>query len=167
MLIDLAEKPVPPTEMVRRLKQIDPRLGLTFSSTVDPATDRLRPTWALTMEWLPDDPRRVMIQDGTIPLSYNFDILCWLPFDCSPDEAYGYVVQKFTLMQDKPDVKRMLERVHTYNQAARTEALRPTMELAEELFETNKHRIRSDAVRKHRVETQASKDKKFREYVDQ
>lgn len=168
MLVDEQDRPVPPSEIVRRLKQIDPRLGLTFDSTVDPATDRLRPTWALTMDWLPDDPRKRYVQDGSISLADARDILCWLPFDCSPDEAYGYVTQKFTVLRDKPDVQRMLDRVHAYNAAARKEVLRETVELGEELAEANVHRIRSSASdAKHSVETKKSKENKYRDFVRQ
>lgn len=167
MLLDAAGHVQPPADILARLQQIDPRLGLTLSSTVDPATDRIRDAWAFTMGWMPDDPRQRYVQDGSTPPDRAFDVLSFLPFDMGVDEAYGYVVKTFKQLKDKPDVHRMLDRVHAYNSNNRKAILKETVELGEELAEANVHRIRSHAVRKNRVERPGQGERNLREFLDQ
>lgn len=168
------QKPEPPVDIVRRLQQIDPRLGLAWSETLDPKTDKLRDCWMFTMAWLPTDKRHRMVQEGQLPLDTCYDCLAFLPFDCSVEQAYGYVVRTFKQLNHKEDMQKLLERVHTFNQAAKAENLRETNELLEDLLETNKQTLRpgstkavSSPVSKHRVTNKRKELARIREYMEQ
>lgn len=118
-----------------RLAEIDPRLGVCI------VPDRDAPQgawWAVTYWWSENDPRRASIRDGSLPLDHAFDILVFLPHDCSVDEAYGYIVSRFKAWSgSRDDVRKLLDRVHLYNRKAREQTLAPVKELADELLEAN------------------------------
>lgn len=177
MILDTNEHPIPPADIVERLKQIDPRLGLVFGETLDPKTENMIPAWGLSMDWLPTDPRHRLVQAGRLPLDGCWDVLCYLPGDCGVDEAYGFVVQTFkALSGGREDVRKLLERAHTFNAKRREEILAPVVELAEELIEANagtlfrelgKTSPKFSAITHHPKESKASQAKKLREYMDQ
>lgn len=118
-----------------RLQEIDSRLGIVIL----PSDERGKPFWALTYWWHPDDPRRQWIREGNYDPASAFDILCFLPKDCTADEAYGYVVKGFKRLSGnaKEDARRLLERVHLYNHKQQQAALEETKEIADELLKVN------------------------------
>lgn len=118
-----------------RLAEIDPRLGVCLMPDTDAPGGAW---WAITYWWSENDPRRAAIRDGSLPLDHAFDVLVFLPSDCSVDEAYGYIVSRFKQWSgSRDDVRKLLDRVHLYNRQAREQALAPVTELADELLDAN------------------------------
>lgn len=118
-----------------RLQEIDPRLGVCLVPDSDAPGGCW---WAITYWWADDDPRRAWIRAGTHQLDEAFDVLVWLPKDCSVDEAYGYITSRFKAWSgSRDDIRKLLDRVHMYNHQAREQALAPVRELADELLEAN------------------------------
>ena len=129
MLLNQRGLPEPPSHMLERLKAIDPGFGLLFGFKSG--------CWNITLDWPLNDPRRKFIQRGEVAPTRSFDILTQLPPDCSADEAFGYLVNNLRRLQDKGDIKRLLDRADMYNKRQQDELLKPHRELAEELIETN------------------------------
>lgn len=169
MILGADHRPQPPSEIVARLRQVDPGLGLTFCPGAfwQERLGRMVDSWAITEAWRMDDPRYRRVQAGEIDGDHCFDILTFLPADCSVDEAFGYFVGSCQRNRGKAGVNDLLNRVHTYNAQQKIRNLAPETELAEELITTSRHRIRSDAVGKHKVETKAKQAKRLLEYLDQ
>jgi hypothetical protein len=120
--------PLPNTEILSRLQRIHPNLGLRFM----PRWDGTR-WWALTWEWERHDPRFRFVHEGTINPADTFDIVAELPYDCSPDEAYGYAVnglKRFT----REDVRNLSYRAHEYNKTAHAGVVDEAVEQAVETF---------------------------------
>ena len=149
-----------------RLAEIDPRLGVCL------VPDRDAPKgarWAVTYWWHENDPRRASIRDGSLPVDHAFDVIVFLPADCSVDEAYGYVVSRFKAWAgSRDDIRKLLDRVHLYNAKVRENVLAPVKELAEELFEANAPTLFADrgksTVRSHATRQGTGKDE--RDYRD-
>jgi hypothetical protein len=74
-------RPLPPTELVEKLRQFDPRIGLFYTNAA----------WAITEAWTEEDPRRARIQAGEMQPEFAFDIAGYLPVTCSLDEALPYI----------------------------------------------------------------------------
>lgn len=113
MLLTDAGIPQAPSEIVRRLKQINPSLDLIYLNGPGGTC------WALAYRWNDTDPRQARIQSGEIPPDRNFDIAGFLPIECSPHEAYGYTVNH---LRDTPvaDIHKLLDGVERYNAEAQT-----------------------------------------------
>lgn len=116
----------PPSEIVRRLRAVDPHLAL-----------RLNPSgrgWWLVREWGEREPRRAMIQRGEMPADGAWDLLCEIPLDCDVWQVPGYL-QTLRRVNGKEDVQRMLDEMDRYNDALREDAIEAaiadTMERAE------------------------------------
>lgn len=77
-------RPQPPQDLLARLQQQDPRLGLFYTKA----------SWAITEAWRPDDPRREWIQLGQMQPEMAFDICGYLPLTCSLDEAPAYIARE-------------------------------------------------------------------------
>lgn len=130
--------PEPPSDIQRRLREIDPDLHLRFSGG----------QFALAFRWRQDDPRRQMIRAGEMNPGDDFDIYGFLPHDCAADEAYGYVVANLrSWSQASTDAKGMLERVHHYNREQERKNAQPVVDYADELIDANKHTLgRADGI---------------------
>lgn len=74
-------RPQPPVELIERLHQYDPRIGLFYTNAA----------WAITEAWKETDPRRERIQQGDMQPEMAFDIAGYLPITCSLDEALPYI----------------------------------------------------------------------------
>jgi hypothetical protein len=121
---------MPPAGMEERLHEIDPDLGVVWLPLVK--------RWAITLVWPRHDTRRELVRRGQLGDGAAFDIVAYLPEDCSADEAYGYIVRSFKAWAgSRDDVHKLLDRVHAYNKKQQREALRETEELADELIATN------------------------------
>lgn len=136
LTLDLAGNPTPPSDMVRRLKQIDPLMGVRFVA-YGGALGNTQNWWAITMDWSPTDPRQKMIQAGMMNPDYAFDIICQLPLDCPVDSAYGYVVQGFKSIANKDESLRLLNRATEYNASVIEKGKQEVMDLAIELVQAN------------------------------
>lgn len=135
LMLNQAGNPEPPTDMVRRLKQIDPRMGIRFVAYGGALGDTIN-YWAITMDWRDTDPRRKMILEGMIPASAAIDIVCQLPLDCSVDSAYGFVVSGFKAMNDD-DAKHLLTRVTEFNRNHTEKQKEALIEEAVEVIKVN------------------------------
>jgi len=123
MILDINGTPVAPLEIVTRLQQINPRLGLKFAQLWGQESS----WWAITMRWAENDPRRAYIQRGELPEDEDHDIFGWLPLDCSVDDAYGYIVSSFR-KGGKQETRDLLDRVHEYNRQHQQQIWKETTE---------------------------------------
>lgn len=111
------EEPALASDILRGLREIDPKLSLKWL----PVFKR----WAIAYEWEEGDPRWAYVQRGEHPRSEARDILDYIPGDATADDAYGYIVNAFKRVgqyEGKQSVQRLLERVHTYNKRHAEEA---------------------------------------------
>lgn len=76
-------RPLPPSDVVRKLEAYDPELSVRFVNGVR--------GWAVCRRWKDDDPRRLLIQKGEINPESDYTILTFLPHDCSVAEAFNYI----------------------------------------------------------------------------
>lgn len=132
-LTDERGRPVPPSEVVAGLQRIDPALGLRFM----PGGINQSGTWAFTLRWRQDDPRREMIRRQEMAPEDDFDALGYLPLDCPPEQAVGHFVASVKRWHGKEDVTRLLSRVDQWNTAQEARNLAPALEHAQELLEAN------------------------------
>lgn len=140
ILRDALARPIPPTEIVRRLKQVDDRLDLMYVAFVsrDGPNTNMDERWAIIQRWLDTDKRRRLIQLGQMSPESDYDVLVYLPLDCPVDDAFSYFERAVKgQVRDNRDVERIVSRLHLWNESAKEEALKETKELAEELIEAN------------------------------
>jgi hypothetical protein len=132
--------PEPPADIVRRLRQVDERLDLRWVSyrNTDYANVNENAYWAIVLNWAENDKRWMYVQRGEMSPESTFDIIAMLPPDCDVEQAFGFFQRGLRgRVQTKNDVDLIVSRVHKWNEDVRAEAMKGTMELAEELIETN------------------------------
>lgn len=71
-------------------------------------------TWAITMAYREGDRRWEWVQNGTMRPDRAFDILGYIPRDCSIEQAPAYVERMFRTYP-RADVNRMVEAVQKWN----------------------------------------------------
>ncbi len=81
LMRDMEGRPLPPSDLVAKLKAYDARIGLFYTKSA----------WAIIETWRETDARRAWIQDGSMPEHMAFDICGYLPLQCSLDEALPYI----------------------------------------------------------------------------
>lgn len=91
--------PQPSPELQRRLREVHPGLTLRL-------VDGSR--WSVGMAWSPDDRRWEYVQRQEMPADGAYDNVGYLPLDCSPDEAPGYLAARMRRHQ-REDVRRMAD----------------------------------------------------------
>jgi hypothetical protein len=111
--------PQPPADSVRRLKSIHPDLGLRYVHGVDSH-------WGITMEWDKNDRRQEMIKNGSTDPDSAFDIIGYLPSDCSLDSAPAHIERVFRHFP-REDVQGLVDRIGKWN-------AEPAQKAAEEAF---------------------------------
>mgnify|MGYP003111314254 FL=1 len=111
--------PQPPTDSVMRLKGIHPDLGLKYIHGVDSH-------WGIIMEWGTKDRRWEFVKNGSADPDSAFDIIGYLPTDCSLDEAPAHIERVFRQFP-REDVQGLVDRVAQWNAA-------PAQKAAEEAF---------------------------------
>ena len=100
-LVDGGDNPLPPPSVVAGLKEINPRLGLNYHTTMR--------AFMVTLQWAEDDARRQMIRDGVVSPHADFEILCPVPADVSFDELRGWLESQLVRVgSQREDVKRMV-----------------------------------------------------------
>lgn len=119
--------PLANPDIQRRLAQIDPRLTLQFMKWGE------KEWWAVMERWPENDPRWQRVQGGEIPEAEAQDMLCMLPGDCSPDQAYGYLVNTLVANQGRASWQKLLQRVGEYNRQQQEQAKQQVLEVAEDL----------------------------------
>ncbi len=103
---DAKGRPVPPPEIVERIRRIDPRLGLFYTNAA----------WAIYEQWKPDDPRRRWIQEEQMQPEYAFDICGYLPVTCTVDEAPAYIERELRAYSPQ-QFKALRDAVNQWNDA--------------------------------------------------
>lgn len=78
---NLAGVPLPPSEIAKRVRQVHDALGLRYLSA----------SWAITWAWPVNDRRWELVKAGETPVDFAFDIIGYLPIECSVDEAPAYL----------------------------------------------------------------------------
>lgn len=117
--------PEPSSEIQRRLRAVHPRLFLRFVDVFDSH-------WAICMRWEENDRRYVELQQQTLDPDRAFDIVGYLPMDCSVDTAPAYV-ERALRQYPVEEVRRVADSVERFNatapvQAAVEQALTEVME---------------------------------------
>lgn len=115
-----------------RLQQVDAALGVCITPDGQGSS-----WWAITERWPLGDARWRTVDLGEMSIEDAFDVVCFLPKDCSVEQAFDYFLNHVR-RTSRDSVKKYLERVHLFNAAKREEVLAPTKELAEELVATNR-----------------------------
>ena len=139
MLRDTMDRPLPLTNVVESLRRVDDRLDLKYVvyHHRDGVNTNRDERWAIILRWSETDPRRVMIQRGQMDPGADFDVMAYLPLDCSPEEAFHYFASSAKQFHRKDDVERLLSRIDKYNEKVTSDAKQSTVDLAEELISTN------------------------------
>lgn len=135
MLVNTHNEPIPPSHVVKLLKEINPRLGLKWF----PPGDLLpKGSWSIIEAWTPNDTRWKMIQEGKMDPGAAFDALGYLPEDCPVEQARGYLERYFISWKGtRADCGKYLEKLNQYNLKQQAAAVQPTMDYMEEMLATN------------------------------
>ncbi len=131
LIVGLDGTPMASPEILARLKQIDPSLGLRFIKLPPPMESH----WAVTMKWKLNDERRRLVQEGKIGPD-DHDIVSRLPVECTADDAYDYICRNF-VRASKDHVERLLSHMDKYNEQAQVDNMQESNDLADELIEEN------------------------------
>jgi hypothetical protein len=137
-LLNQHAQPIPNKEIVERLKRIDERLDVLFIGypSRDFANTNMTANFVIIQRWRQDDKRRQMIQLGQMSENDDFDILAWLPLDCSVEQAYDYFLRACKgRFKESRDIEYFLENIHKWNEAAKIP--KEVKEYAEEMIEAN------------------------------
>lgn len=105
---DVGGYPLPPSEIVERVKRIHPQLNLRFADGIGGTG------WAITWEWNETDRRWAWVQDGRTDPTMAYDIIGYLPMGCKVDEAPSYLESSIK-QYPREEVQKLRERVSYYN----------------------------------------------------
>ncbi len=100
--------PVPPTEILSRMKKIDPSLGLRWTANWNESN------WAVTWEWPESDRRWERVRTEEISRESAYDIIGYLPVDCSVSQAATYIEQHLK-SYPKEEISRLRSKVAQWN----------------------------------------------------
>jgi hypothetical protein len=107
ILVNPAGIPEPSPEIQRRLRAVHGGLKLRLIDTGVP-------TWGVCMEWHPDDRRWEWVQKENYDARMAYDIIGYLPLDCSIEEAPAYL-GKMLRAYPVEDIQRLSDSVSNYN----------------------------------------------------
>ena len=130
--------PEPPTEVVRRLRAVDPKLTIRWGGWG---------YWELIQEWKDDDPRWRLVQAGQYDPARAYVIIGTIPNSCSTDEVPAYVERLLRQWPDAEDAKRMLDKMDSYHTGTATEQVQ---EVVEEAIEATVAEVSAPLVKKGR-----------------
>lgn len=123
-----------PSEIVARLAQIHPALGMVWAPALN--------CFMMTYTWPDGDPRREMIRKGKIDPRSDYDAWGYAPQGVSVDDAYHCLVAGLKRnRQTSQAAQDMLDRVHLYNKQQEQRNLQPTLDYADEMIEYNAPRL--------------------------
>jgi len=108
MLVNSVGKPEPSPEIQRRLAAITPGLQLRFLDTIGAR-------WAVTLVWGAEDRRWQWVQEERYDPAAAYDIIGYLPLECSPEEAPPYL-ERMLRTYPREDVQRMVDGVARWNE---------------------------------------------------
>jgi len=104
VLLNALGSPEPSPTIERRLREIHSGLHLRF----------VQGAWGVCLTWTDDDTRRQWIQNESYSPAQAYDIIGYLPMDCPPDSAPGYLSKMFREFP-RTDVNRMLDALDAFN----------------------------------------------------
>jgi hypothetical protein len=107
ILVNPAGIPEPSPEIQRRLREVHGGLKLRLMDTGVP-------TWAVCMEWQPDDRRWEWVQTESYDPRKAHDIIGYLPLDCRPEESPAYL-SRMLRTYPSGDIQRLADSVDNYN----------------------------------------------------
>lgn len=108
VLLNSAGQPEPSPAIQRRLAAITPGLQLQWLPGIGQ-------TWAVTLKWRDGDRRWQWVQEEKYDPTRTFDIIGYLPRDCSPEQAPAYL-EKMLRTYPRDDVRNMVDKVAQYNE---------------------------------------------------
>lgn len=106
--------PEAPSDLQRRLGQVHPRLFLRYVDAADAV-------WAMCLRWDEHDPRFGEVQSQVIDPDRSFDIIGYLPKDCSLMEAPAFIARAFR-QYPKEEVQQIANRVEGFNKNVLSDA---------------------------------------------
>ena len=113
MILNAGGRPTPPSDIVKRLKQVADFLDLKFIRNPEGTG-----WWAITADWPATSDKQKFVQEGSISADEAFDAICFLPLDCPAEQAFGYFVRAVQTFPSRPDVTGLMGRVDHYNRSA-------------------------------------------------
>lgn len=137
---DAFQRPVAPSDIVERLHQVDDRLNLryVYYAHRDYSNVNMDERWAITLRWTESDKRRRMIQLGQMAEDADFDVLAYLPLDCSPEQAFSFFENGARQMVGtKDDIDRLLSRIHAFNDQQTKKVIGEELAKADEVIDAN------------------------------
>lgn len=78
------EGPIPPSRLVKRLKEISDRLEMTWHPVMK--------NWMVTETWHPNDKRWKLHREGVI--GAPMDTVCFLPTDADPETVGDFIIEQ-------------------------------------------------------------------------
>lgn len=108
VLLNSAGRPEPSPAIQRRLAAITPGMQLQW-------LEGIGPTWAVTLQWRSEDRRWKWVQEEKYDPTRAFDIIGYLPRDCSPEQAPAYL-EAMLRTYPRDDVRNMVDKVAQYNE---------------------------------------------------
>ena len=107
-LLTTAGHPVPPSDLVRRLRQVDPALDLKWFPSSG--------CWGITAQWRADDSRRARVRSGEVAEADAYDAVCFVREDVSAEDAFHFFVRGLR-SASREDITKMLDRLSAWNDA--------------------------------------------------
>lgn len=114
VLLNSAGLPEPPTHVVARLRALHAGLSLKFLTHTGEH-------WAVCLAWGPEDRRWERVQTGQTDPASAYDIIGYVPVECSVDEAPAHLERVFR-QYPKDEVRTMADYVQQYNASAPVDA---------------------------------------------
>ncbi len=107
-LLDERGQPQPPAHILAECKKRDPHIGLRFANGLSGRG------WAITWEWPAGDPRWARVRSGDVDPDGAYDIVGYLPFGCSVEDAPGYIDRSLR-QYPVEEIRRIADRTTEYN----------------------------------------------------
>jgi hypothetical protein len=137
--------PIPSAELQERVRRVDPAIQLRAFYW---GRNEIR--WAAQYAWPENDPRRARIQSGELDPAKAWDIICYAPLDCSPDEFVGLLDRGLTAMgvgNQKGYVVELLAKVAAENRKVAADRWAKVSDDALELMDTHASLVSPDIIR--------------------
>jgi hypothetical protein len=130
--------PEPPTDVVRRLRAVDPKLTLRWGPWG---------AWQLVREWRSGDRRWERVQTERYDPEMAFDVIGHIPNDCSAEQVPALAERCIREWANADEAKRMLDSWDHYHTGAATTDVQ---EVVEEAIEATVAEVAAPLVKKGR-----------------
>lgn len=130
--------PEPPTDVVRRLRAVDPKLTLRWGPWG---------AWQLVREWRSGDRRWERVQTERYDPAMAFDVIGHIPNACSVDEVPAYVERLLREWSNADEATQMLKAMDHYHTGTATSAV---AEAVQEAIEETVATVTAPIVKKGR-----------------